>query len=239
MEFEKLMNSVHIVTAKMKQTQPEPSMYIKVDVDEEDKVKGFLVVIAFVDDVRYFGTDPEVAEYKEAVLSQLKVKFEKPPVLDFVSIETYQSLEEGTFELKMPRYFDKAKKFFEEFRPRGFKERTIPLTVLDEKCCFTPATPDEISKAKHLPFLQAIGILSYPASNCKFEMRYAVSVLGSKRAGWSTKHFNIAVKLFEYALTTKDIGLIYSKGLDPHGENIIYAYGDATYGFLDHKDAGL
>jgi len=48
---------------------------------------------------------------------------------------------------------------------------------LDEKCCFTPATPDEISKAKHLPFLQAVGILSYPASNCKFEMRYAMSVL--------------------------------------------------------------
>jgi hypothetical protein len=149
-------------------------------------------------------------------------------VLDFVSIETYQSLEEGTFELKMPRYFDKAKNFFQEFQPKGFKERTIPLTVLDEKCCFTPATPDEISKAKHLPFLQAIGILSYPASNCKFEMRYAVSVLGSKRAGWSTKHFDIAVKLFEYALTTKEIGLIYSKGLDPHGDNIIYAYGDAS-----------
>ncbi len=70
------------------------------------------MVIAFIDDVRYFGTDPEVALYKEAVLSRLKVKFEKPPMLDFVSIETYQSLEEGTFELKMPKYFDKAKKFF-------------------------------------------------------------------------------------------------------------------------------
>jgi hypothetical protein len=59
-------------------------------------------------------------------------------------------------------------------------------------------------------------------------MRYAISVLGSRRSGWSKKHFEIAVKLFEYALTTKEIGIMYSKGLDPHGDNIIYAFGDAS-----------
>jgi hypothetical protein len=228
MEFEKLMNSVHIYTAKMTQTQPEPSMYFKIHVDSDDCVVGYLVVIAFVDDVRYFGTQPEVEKYKQDVLSRLKVKFEKPPVQEFVSIETYQSLDEGTCELKMPRYFDKAKNFFKDFRKGIFKERRIPLSVLDEKCLFEQPTPDEIAEAKSLPFLQAVGILSYPASNCKFEMRYAISVLGSRRSGWSKKHFEIAVKLFEYALTTKEIGIMYSKGLDPHGDNIIYAYGDAS-----------
>jgi hypothetical protein len=38
----------------------------------------------------------------------------------------------------------------------------------------------------------------------------------------------IAIKLFEYALSTADIGVIYSKGLDPHGLNVLYAYGDAN-----------
>ena len=75
MEFEKLMNSVHINTAGMTQTQPEPSMYIKLKVNAEDKVVGYLVVIAFVDDVRYFGTAPEVEDYKRHVISRLKVKF--------------------------------------------------------------------------------------------------------------------------------------------------------------------
>jgi hypothetical protein len=141
------------------------------------------VVIAFVDDVRYFGTDPKVDEYKAAVLSRLKIKFEKTPVEEFVSIETYQNLQEGTFELKMPTYFEKAKKFFKDFRKGEFKERTIPLSATDEKCLFLPATPEEIAEARHLPFLQAVGNLSYPASNCKFEIRYAISVLGSRRAG--------------------------------------------------------
>jgi hypothetical protein len=74
MEFEKLTNSVHIQTAKMTQTQPEPSMYFKVNVDANKNVTGYLVVIAFVDDVRYFGTDLEVSEYKSVILSRLKVK---------------------------------------------------------------------------------------------------------------------------------------------------------------------
>ena len=52
------MNSVHIHTAGLTQTQPEPSMYVKLKVDKEDKVVGYLIVIAFVDDVRYFGTAP-------------------------------------------------------------------------------------------------------------------------------------------------------------------------------------
>ncbi len=48
-------------------------MYVWIKVN--DCVIGYLVAIALVDDVRYFGTDPEVLEYKEAVLSRLKVKF--------------------------------------------------------------------------------------------------------------------------------------------------------------------
>ncbi len=140
MEFEKLMNSVHLETAKMTQTQPEPSMYVKIKVDSNDIVIGYLIVIAFVDDVRYFGTEPEVNEYKKAVLSRLKVKFEKAPVQEFVSIETYQDISEGTFELKMPKYFEKAINFFKDFKKGDFKIRTIPLTIADEKCLLTPAT---------------------------------------------------------------------------------------------------
>jgi hypothetical protein len=86
MEFEKLMNSVDIVTAQMTQTQPRPLMYVKIKFYSKDRVICYLIVIAFVDDVRYFGTEPEVKEYKEAVLQRLKVKFEKPPVHEFESI---------------------------------------------------------------------------------------------------------------------------------------------------------
>jgi hypothetical protein len=35
-------------------------------------------------------------------------------------------------------------------------------------------------------------------------------------------------KVFEYGAYTSEIGLIYSKGIDPHGENVLYAYADAS-----------
>ena len=227
-EFEKLMTSVHVQTVGMTQTSPEPSMYVKIKVDENDIITGYVIAIAFVDDVRFFGTDEEVKEYKRLVSSKLKVKFEDPPISDFVSIETHQNLDYGITELKMPRYWDKAANFFKDFVKSGFKDRFNPLSVSDETILDTPATEDEIKEAKHLPFLQAVGILSYPASNCKFEIRYAISIIGSRRVGWSAKQFGIAVKLFEYCLTTKEMGLMYSNGLDPHGKNILYSYGDAN-----------
>ncbi len=128
----------------------------------------------------------------------------------------------------MPRYWDKAANFFKDFMKSGFRDRYNALSVTDEAILDTAATEDETKAAKHLPFLQALGILSYPASNCKFEIRYAISIIGSRRGGWSAKHFGIAVKLFEYCRTTKEMGLMYSNGLDPHGTNILYSFGDAN-----------
>jgi hypothetical protein len=74
-----------------------------------------------------------------------------------------------------------------------------------------------------------VGLLSYPASQCKFEIRYAVSLVGFKRSGWTQKHFEIVIKIFEYALTTCEIGLIFSNGLDPHGVNVLYSFADANH----------
>ena len=70
-------------------------------------------------------------------------------------------------------------------------------------------------------------------------MRYAVSILGSRRGGWSAKHFAVAVKLFEYALTTAEMGLIFSDGLDPHGKNLLYAYADASHGVPRPQDCRI
>ena len=85
-------------------------------------------------------------------------------------------IERGLFELKTPRYFAKAKTFFQPFiKGKDFKIRHIPLSVIDEKILLKILTDDEIKQAKNLSYLQAVGILSYSASNCKLEIRYAIS----------------------------------------------------------------
>ncbi len=37
------------------------------------------------------------------------------------------------------------------------------------------------------------------------------------------------MKIYEYSLTTCEMGVMYAKGLDPHGDNVAYAYGDANH----------
>ena len=228
-EFEMLMHSVQTKTAGLTQTQPEPSMYVKIKVNEKDEVIGYVVCACWTDDVRFFGTEKEVEAYIAAVQSRLKITIEKPPTLEFVSIETHQNHELGITELKMPKYWTKASITFSSLFPNGFTPRITPLAVHDEKCLLTKATPEEIAEAKHLPYAELVGVMSYPAANCKGEMRYVISLLGSHRTGWSMKHFDIMLKAFEYGLTTKDVGIIYSKGLDPHGENVLYAYADSSH----------
>ena len=229
-EFEMLMHSVHAKSAKMTQTQPEPSMFVRVRTDTEDKVVGYVIVMAWTDDVRMFGTDRELEEYKAAVRSRLKVKFEEGPVAEFVSIETHQCLKTNTTELKMPRYWMKAAAAFQEYKgPTGWKERTVPLTPYDEKILLEDPTEAEILEAKGLPMAQLVGTMSYPASNCKFEMRLAVSMLGSRRSGWSKKQFEVCIRVLEHGIHTREIGLMYSKDLDPHGRNVLYAYADANH----------
>jgi hypothetical protein len=223
-----LIHSVHTKTCGCTQTQPEPSIYVRIVVDKDDNVKGYLIAAAFVDDLRFFGTEPERTKYMSDVASQVKVTFEKPPVAEFVAIETYQCLKTKTAELKMPRYWSKAAGGYASLFPSGLKERRVPITGYDEKILEIAPTAEEIQAAKHLPYREILGVMSFPASCCKFEMKYSISVLGSRRGAWSKAHFAIVLKVFEYGVHTSAIGLMYSSGLDPHGKNTLYGYADAS-----------
>ena len=86
--FEMLMHSLHTKTCGLTQTQPEPSMFVKIVVDDNDEVDGYLLVIAWTDDVRFFGTDKEVEGYVKKVRGRMNVTFEEGPVAEFVSVET-------------------------------------------------------------------------------------------------------------------------------------------------------
>jgi hypothetical protein len=197
-------------------------------VDKDDVVVGYLIAAAFVDDLRFFGTEPERLKYMKDVESKIKVTFEKPPVSEFVAIETHQSVAMKTSELKMPKYWAKALSGYSSLFQNGLKERRVPLTSYDEKLLEIAPTEEEIRAARHLPYREILGVMSFPASCCKFEMKYSISVLGSRRGAWSKQHFAIVLKVFEYGMFTCDIGLIYSSVLDPHGKNTLYGYADAS-----------
>jgi hypothetical protein len=133
-------------------------------------------------------------------------------------------------ELKAPKYWEAALAKLDKFFPNGVKERYNPLSLFDERFMLDEIVSDEeAAEAMGLPYREVCGIISYPAGCTKLEMRYSVSVCGKHRSKWGRRQFKVLLKVFEYGYTTREMGLIYSKGLDKHGDNVLYCYADSGH----------
>ena len=181
--FEMLLRGAHVKGAKMTQSDLEPSIYIRILVDENDVVTDYVVAYVYVDDCNYFGTDRLRLMYEEEIAEQLKVKFQGP-CKRFVGVETDQDLERGLFEMKLPECWVKAAELYKKHFPNGLKSRGTPLAVADERILNLEVTDADFEEAKHLPYRELLGTVSYPAACVKLEMRYCVSVLGRFRGKW-------------------------------------------------------
>ncbi len=98
---------------------------------------------------------------------------------------------------------------------------------MDEKALTEP-TEEEVKEAEHLPYPSFLGIVQYPSSFTKPEMRYAMSVLSRHRARWGKRHFVILLKSLEYGYNSRDKGIIYLGFLEKKDLNILVAYADSS-----------
>ncbi len=86
---------------------------------------------------------------------------------------------------------------FTKYFKGGIKDRFNPLTSIDEKFMLNELISDEqAEEGKHLPYRELLGVISYPASCTKLEMRYAVSICGKHRGRWGVKQFEVLKKVF-------------------------------------------
>jgi hypothetical protein len=228
-EWEMLFQHAHVNGCGLTLSEVEPSLYVKIEVDEKDDVTGWMIANVWTDDVRYFGTDSVIRSYEEELQKHVKVKLLGVPG-EFVGTDFHQNIELGLCELKSPKYWEAALLKVGKYFERGVKERHNPLSQYDEKIMLEEEVSDaEVEEAKHLEFRELLGIVSYPASCVKLEMRYAISICGKHRTRWGKKQFNILKKVFEYGFTTRHMGIIYSRGLDEHGINTTYCYADSGH----------
>jgi hypothetical protein len=51
----------------------EPSLYVKVEVNESDEVTGWMIANVWTDEVRYFGTDDVIRKYEMNLQKHVKV----------------------------------------------------------------------------------------------------------------------------------------------------------------------
>jgi hypothetical protein len=207
----------------------EPSLYVKIEVDEKDEVSGWMIANVWTDDVRYFGSDHVLRKYESELQKHVKVKLLGVPG-EFVGTEFIQDIERGICELKSPKYWESALLKIGKYFSNGVKERFNPLSIHDEKFMIESEVSDqEFEEAKDLQFRELLGVISYPASCVKLEMRYAISICGKHRTRWGVKQFKVLRKVFEYGYTTRHMGIVYTRGLDEHGVNTTYCYADSGH----------
>ncbi len=107
---------------------------------------------------------------------------------EFVGTDFHQNIELGLCELKSPKYWESALLKMGKYLKGEVKERHNPLSIYDEKFMLESVVTDkEWEEAKHLEFRELLGIVSYPASCVKLEMRYAISICGKHRTKWGVK----------------------------------------------------
>ncbi len=228
-EWDMLFQNAHVNCCGMTISEVEPSLYVRIETDENDDVVEWIIINIWTDDVRYLGTDNMVKKYEENIQKSVKVKFLGVPG-EFAGTLFVHDLEKGLCELKAPKYWEGAAAKFENHFPGGIKTRLNPLSVADEKTMLTcEITDEQAEQGQHLPYRELLGVVSYAASCTKLEMRYAVSVCGKHRRKWGVEQFEILKKMFEYGFTTRHTGLIYLKGLDRHGINVMSCYADSGH----------
>ena len=227
--FAMLMQSVHIKKCGLTQCEVDPSIYVKVEHDEDERVAEFIVVITWTDDVRYFGTDRLVREYEHTVQREIKCTMEGESK-GFVSIVMKHDRTNKTMELTQVDYWEKAVKRFEEFLPSsGPTFRAVPLSMSDYAVMNDVATDAEVVEGKHLPFPQLLGVIQYPSAFTKLELRFAVSVLSRHRGKWAVRHFKGLLKALEYGFHSRDRGLLYTCPDDDKDVNVLTSYADSGF----------
>ena len=229
------MNATLVDVCGLRRCRSQPSMYVQYyykpqrDQNGDKQCIGHIFCITWSDDFRYFGTDSACEKFKlefgDTDNGGLPCEFSDESN-EFVSIETKQDLANGTCELTQCKYWETAvEDVYSVWFPKGPRTRRMPLPA---GTVIVPAADDEFEVAKHLPMKAVLGTLGFPAQHTKLEIRHALRMVQKHGHKWNETIFGYALNILEYCYTTRKMGVIFSKDLDKHGVNILYAYADAS-----------
>ena len=182
-----------------------------------------LIAINFADDVCYCGNDAAVAWFHKNI--QLHFDITGGDDVDsFLGMKVKQNTDEGTLECTAAAMIDNICERFRTYIGNA-KPRTLPAKPGLQ---LSPATDDEFTAAKKLPFQAIVGCLCWLTTWVKLECQCICSQLGSHNAKWSTAHFNAAIDAIMYCKYSKDKGIRWTKSRDRPCK--IYGYCDADLG---------
>jgi hypothetical protein len=97
--------------------------------------------------------------------------------------------------------------------------KKFPSTPLPESWKPEEGSDADRAEARGLPYRELIGVLAYPSTHVKLEIRLAISLLSRYLHAPTKEHFKMALRTPMYCVGTHDIDIMYSRGVDEHVVN--------------------
>ena len=199
-----------------------PCVFIK-------KTKNGLAIIAvYVDDLNLIGTPEELIK----TTNYLKKEFEMKDLRKTrycLGLEIEYCLN-GVL-IHQSSYAEKVLKRFYMDKSHPLSSPMVVRSLEVTKDPFRPKEENEELFGPEVPYLSAIGALMYLANYTRSDIAFLVNLLERYNSASTKRHWNGIEYILRYLRGTSDMGLFYSKAMEPQ----LLGYVDVGYLSDPHK----
>ena len=182
---------------------------------------GFAIIAVYVDDLNLIGTAEELIK----IIDYLKKEFE---IKDLGKTKYCLGLQIEHCSYGVLIHQSNIEKVMKRFHLDKSHPLSSPMVVRSlevTKDSFRPKEENEELFGPEVPYLSAIGALMYLANYTRPDIAFLVNLLARYMSASTKRHWNEIKHVLRYLRGTCDIGLFYSKTLEPQ----FFGYADADY----------
>ena len=184
--------------------------------------------MVYVDDLNLIGTLEELINTTNYLKKEFEMKdLEKTKYCLILQIE-YSS--NGVF-IHQSTYIEKVLKCFYMDKSHSLSSPMVVQSLEVTKELFRRKEENEELLGSKIPYLSAISALMYLENYTQPDIAFSVNLLSSYSSAPTKRHWNKIKHVLRYLHGTSDIGLFYSKILEPQ----LFGYADAGYLLDPHK----
>ena len=193
-----------------------PCVFIKRD------TLGFVIIAVYVDDLNLVGTQSACAAATQLLIQEFEMKLLGKTTF-CIGLQVLH-LKDGSIFLSQMTYINRILKRFNMIDAHPLSTPMVCRSNNDNDP-YRPCEEEEETLSEQYPYLAAVGALLYLATSTRPDIAFAVSVLARHSARPTLRHWNGIKHLFRYLKGTEDLGLHYTRSIDP----TLVGYADAGY----------
>ena len=189
---------------------------------------GLAMITGYVDDLNLIGTAKELIKTTNYLKKEFEMK-DHGKTRYCLGLQIEYSLN-GVL-IHQSSYIEKILKCFYMDKAHLLSSPMVVRSLEVTKDPFRPKEENEELLGLEVPYLSAIGALMYLANYTRPDIAFSANLLARYSSALTKRHWNGIKHILRYLCGTSDMGLFYSKAMEPQ----LLGYADAGYLSDPHK----